>query len=193
MPSQSLRRWLTSQRAELDRFETALRAARASQPASRQQLTDAYLMLVAAHFQFYCRSLHTEAVRFAAAQVVPPALSRLVEESLISGRRLDRGNAQPAALAADFERLGLQLWRNLVQLDSRNRDREQRLHQLNGWRNAVAHQDFDRSPAAAAAAAGAGRSLSQVRGWRQSCSALASQLDIVVGHHMTRMTGRRPW
>ena len=58
---------------------------------------------------------------------------------LLKGRLLDRSNAHPAALAADFSWLHQDLWVELVKQDARNRARRERLDQLNVWRNAIAH------------------------------------------------------
>ena len=51
MPSHALRQWTTLQLAQLNQFEAAMRAARQSYPAARQQLTDAYVLLLAGQFQ----------------------------------------------------------------------------------------------------------------------------------------------
>ena len=72
MPSQALRKWRTTQRAELDRLDAAVRAVDASQPALRQQLVDMYIPLLAGQFQ-------ATAVRFMTRQ---PGSS-----SATSGRR----------------------------------------------------------------------------------------------------------
>ena len=189
MSSQALRQWLTSQRIELDRFETVLRAVRPCGGPVRQQLVDAYLLLVAAHFQLYCRRLHDEPAPSVVAQTGPPPLSEIVRESLVRGRRLDRDNAQPDSVASDFDRLGMGFSRQLTALDARNQDRMRRLRQLNVWRNAIAHQDFLLTPGQAATVAGTRRSLKHVRIWRSNCSTLARQFDAVVGRHIASLSG----
>ena len=189
MPSQALRQWRTTQRAELDRLDAAVRA---SERVVRQQLVDAYILLVAGHFQLYCRSLHDEAVGVAAGCVRPAGAVAIVNE-LVRGRLLDRGNAQPSALAADFRWLDEELWSELVKLDARNRPRRERLDQLNVWRNAIAHQALPLSSGNAAKAAGTARTLRWTRVWRANCSALARQLDSFVKVKLTAMLGSPPW
>jgi hypothetical protein len=189
MPSQALQEWRTTQRAELDRLDAAVRA---SERALRQQLVDAYILLLAGQFQLYCRGLHDDAVEFAADHVRPSGAVPIVNE-LLFGRMLDRGNAHSAALAADFRWLGSDVWTELFRSDPRNRGRKVRLDQLNVWRNAVAHQALPLSAGNAATTAGTARTLRWARVWRSNCSALAHQLDMVVKNRLTAMLGIRPW
>jgi hypothetical protein len=191
MPSRALQEWRTTQRADLDRLEAAVRGA--PERALRQQLLDAYIVLVAAHFQRYCRGLHDEAIRAVANQVLPASLGQLLGGRLRDGRQLDRGNARPSALQADFGRFRMDLWDELIRLDARNRRRYRELDQLNAWRNAVAHQGFPLSSLNATAVAGTTRTLRLVRAWRGSCAALARQIDRIVSRHLAQLIGTRPW
>ena len=190
MPSRALQEWRTTQRAELDRLDAAVRGA--SERALRQQLVDAYIVAVAGHFQRYCRSLHNDAIEFA-ADTVRPASAAPIVNALVHGRLLDRGNAHSSALAADFGWRGLRLWEELVESDQRNRQRRTRLDQLNAWRNAIAHQARPLAPTDTAAAAGATRTLRWARLWRADCSALAHQMDSYVKRRLTSLLGIRPW
>jgi hypothetical protein len=193
MPSQSLQRWSTAQLAQLSQFEAAPRAARLAYPAARQQLTDACVLLLAGHFQLFCRSLHSEAATFLAGQIPIPRLSTLVEQSLKNGRRLQRGNAQPDVLDGDFMRFGLSLRTALLAADSRNRDRLLRLQQLNARRNAIAHQDFTAGPGQVTTASRTGSTVNDVHRWRANCSILAQEIDSVVGKALLSVTGGKPW
>ncbi len=193
MPSHALRQWTTLQLAQLNQFEAALRAALQSYPAARQQLTDAYVLLLAGQFQLYCRELHDEAATFLAAQITSALLAAVVEQSLVKGRRLQRGNAQPDALETDFARVGVSLRSELLAADPRNRDRLLRLQELNAWRNAIAHQDLKPGPGQVATVTGRRRTLKDVHSWRANCSALAQQIDSVVGLRLLSVTGCRPW
>lgn len=165
----------------------------AAERAMRQRLVDAYITLLAGHFQLFCRSLHSEAAGFVAARVQPPAAGRMVRELLTGRRLLDRGNANSATLGGDFGRLDMDLWHNPSRRQQRTLRRQLRLDQLNVWRNAIAHQDFAFSSAQTRTAAGSTRTLSWVRLWRANCSALASQLDSEVNRQLRQLTGRRPW
>jgi hypothetical protein len=56
---------------------------------------------------------------------------------------MDRGNAGPGVIGADFGRFGeVPFWELVDGMDKRNVKRRLRLAQLHMWRNGVAHQDF---------------------------------------------------
>jgi hypothetical protein len=158
MPSRALGIRESTQRAELDRLE----AARTRGPA-RQQISDACIVLLAAHFQAFCRELHTEAAEAIAAST--PHMD-LVKRAFVLGRQLDRGNATPGALGADFGRLGIDL------------------------RPAL---NFQLSSSALATVAGTRRSLAFVRSCCACCEVLARQFDAVVEMRLWGRLGRRPW
>jgi hypothetical protein len=153
---------------------------------------DAYILLLAGHFQRYCRALHDEAVGIAAVHVRPPGAAVMVDW-LSANRRLDRGNAHAAALRDDFRWLGTDLWVELVRMDHRNRRRRTQLDQLNAWRNGIAHQALPLAGGHVEAAAGSARTLRWARLWRANCSALAQQLDRFVKKRLNSMLGVRPW
>jgi hypothetical protein len=194
MASRALAIWDSAQRRELDRLDAAHLAVGGVGPGRRtgtQQINDAYLVLLAAHFQQFCRDLHTEAAEFLAASA--PRIRGVVRDALLARRTLDRGNAAPSALGADFGRLGLELWAKLDARDKRNAARRIRLQQLTTWRNAIAHQDFQFEPAVAARLAGTRRTLAFARHCRSACEVLARELDAVVGTHLHAVVGTPPW
>jgi hypothetical protein len=190
MPSRALQQWRTTQRAELDRLEAAVRS---SERALRRQLVDAYILLLAGHFQLYCRRLHEEAVDIAVGSVQPAGAGAVMRSLLLDHRQLDRRNAHPAVLVADFEWLTTNLWADLVQQDPGNDRRRRLLDQLNVWRNAIAHQAFSATGGNAARAAGTARTLHWARLWRTNCSALAQQMDKLVRVGLTNQFGVEPW
>ncbi len=53
------------------------------------QINYAYVMLIAAHFQRYCRALHREAAEVLVAQMSDPALADVMEGLLARDLRLD--------------------------------------------------------------------------------------------------------
>jgi hypothetical protein len=73
-------------------------------------------------------------------------------------------------------------------LDLRNQARQNRLMELNDWRNAIAHQDFD--PAVFGAAI---LRVQRVRKWRTACNRLASSFDEVMRSHLQTVNGVSPW
>jgi hypothetical protein len=193
MASRALAIWESTQQVELDRLDAAHLAVCRAGPGRRppaQHVVDAYIVLLAAHFQQFCRDLHTEAVDAVAAST--PHV-RLIEAALLRGRQLDRGNATPGTLGSDFGRLGIDLWPVLGKRDRRTPVRRRRLEQLNVWRNAVAHRDFRLSSSAQTAVAGTRRSLAFARSCRASCQVLARQFDAVVESELRGLLGRPPW
>jgi hypothetical protein len=195
MASRALREWRTTQRAELDRLDGQLRQVRGGAPeqrAVRLQLVDAGIVLLAGHFQRYCRDLYGEAASFLAAQVQSGSASAVVHDVFLVNTALARGNARPQALQADFNRFGFDVWIALKQHDGRDEGRRDRLAELVTWRNAVAHQNLQTGQPAPSHT-GVGRNLRTLRMWRHVCSALAHDLDAVVKHRLTTLAGRRPW
>jgi hypothetical protein len=107
---------------------------------------------------------------------------------MLEGRKLDRGNANPSTLGADFGRFGFDFWGRVRARDPRNERRQVSLGNLSAWRNAIAHQDFD--PALIPTPP---LHLSAVRAWRSACGSLAVEFDHVVAERVTALVGARPW
>src|SRR5258708_37377975 len=114
MASFSYRHWRAVRIRALDEIATAHAAVGGSARGRRyatQQINRAYAVLLASQFQGFCRDLHSECVdHLVSAIAPPPALRPLVRTDLTRGRKLDRGNAQPASLWSDFNRLGINRW-----------------------------------------------------------------------------------
>src|SRR6266498_2979243 len=146
MPSVSYRRWRTIRARALDEITEAHVAVGGSARGRRyatQQINHAYAVLLASQFQGFCRDLHSECIDHLLSVLAPPAsLKRLLRTDLLRGRQMDRGNAQPSSLGADFGRLDLNLWKKLALFDARSDRWKSGLELLNEWRNAIAHQDF---------------------------------------------------
>ena len=69
-------------------------------------------------------------------------------------------------------------------LDTRNLARQNRLAELNDWRNAIAHQDFKQATPLR---------LVVVRQWRKACGQLAAAFDEVIRQHVESINGTSPW
>jgi hypothetical protein len=189
MPSNSLRLWRTSRRRELDEVEGAHGSVGGTGPGRRSatlQLNYSYALLLSAHFQGFCRDLHTEAAEYLARWLTASTFQDVVRNLFSSNRRLDTGNPNPGNLGHDFNRLGLRFWDDVIALSPRNAARRDRLEELNAWRNAIAHQDFSRVGARSLR-------LAQVRRWRASCDRLADSFDRVLFSYLRRETGADPW
>lgn len=193
MPSASYRRWTTVRGRALDEIARAHAAVGGTKRGRRfatQQINQAYAVLLASQFQGFCRDLHSECVDALVTALAPaPTIWPLLQAEFTRGRYLDRGNAQPASLGADFGRLGIDFWAEVVNYHARNRDRRSELEHLNDWRNAIAHQDFDPAKLGGATAL----RLGQVRRWRSACRGLARAFDEVMGRRLEALTGTSPW
>jgi len=190
MPSVSYRRWRVSRRAALDDIETAHAGIGGTGRARRlatQQVNRAYVVILAAEFQGFCRDLHTECIDCIVASV-PPTLQPVIDREFRLNRGLDRGNPNPGTLGSDFGRFGFDFWPEVLALDTHATDYQTHLETLNIWRNAIAHNDFAPSRFASTIL-----SVSQVREWRRSCNHLAQLFDTVSQQGLIRLTGNMPW
>src|SRR5438034_6146449 len=110
MPSQAYHEWITTRGVALDEIERAHRSVGGSGPGRRfatQQINQAYAVLLASQFQGFCRDLHDECIDCLVRSVLPIGLRGPLEIEFSAYRRLDRGNASPGAIGADFNRPGL--------------------------------------------------------------------------------------
>ena len=150
----------------------------------------AYVLVLSSQFQGFCRDLHTECAR-AVARILPSTdLQRLVQDSLVLGRKLDTGNPNPGNIGADFNRFGLVFWPLVDAGHPRNARRKTLLELLNRWRNAIAHNAFDPGMLRS------GRpvlSVAEVRRWRKACDGLARWFDRILQRHLGTLIGRNPW
>jgi len=190
--SVALEIWQTTRQVALNEIAQAHARVGGSTRGRRyatQQINQAYAVLLSSQFQGFCRDLHTECVEHLVTYSQPVSFQTRLTVLLTRGRMLDRGNPNPSNLGADFGRLGIDFWPTVAALDRRNARRQASLQELNDWRNAISHQDFDSAKLG-------GRTtlrLDDVRRWRSSCSALAIQLDRAMHDHLIALTGAAPW
>lgn len=191
MPSRSLQFWLEHRSRALDRIEEAHRGLGGGGPGRRyatQQVNHAYAMLLSAQFQGFCRELHDEGVDHLVESTVPAGLWETFKKTLVWNRKLDTGNPNPGNIGSDFGRFGERFWDDVRRLDARNQSRFERLEELNRWRNAIAHQDFDPGTLGSVFLR-----LEKVQGWRSACEGLAIAFDRVMRSRLHGMTGLSPW
>lgn len=192
MPSRSLRTWKVSARRALNEIEVAHKAVRGLRRGRRyaaEQISQVYVVLLSSQFQRFCRELHAQCVEHIQAATSPVAVGALVRTGLTERRKLDVGNPNPGNIGSDFGRFGIDFWDEVRRRNPRNRERQEQLENLMRWRNAVAHQDFTHS-------ALNGRrhvTITEVRTWRRACAMLALDFDGVMGAHLMKITGRKPW
>lgn len=192
MPSHALRHWQTRSRKVLDELEAAhaqLGGSSVARRFARQQIAQAYVVALSSQFQRFCRELHTQAVEKMTDDPAHASLNLILRKLLSTGRRLDVGNANSATIGSDFGRLGFRFWDKVRQRGQKNEVRQQRLAELNMWRNAIAHQDFSNPELAGANEV----QIAQVRRWRRACDALAVEFDAVLRLYLSGVTGHAPW
>jgi hypothetical protein len=142
--STSLHLWRDGAQDVFAELELAHRAVHGrGQRFLTRQITYAYVTALAAQFQRYCRAVHTETAQAIAGSMRDPTLARLVEDRLLEGRQLDRGNANVPNLGSDFGRFYFRLWDVVLAHDRRNRRRKAKLEALMRWRNAIGHGDVE--------------------------------------------------
>lgn len=149
-------------------------------------------MQLAAHFQLFCRDLHSDAADVLVS-AAPAGYRAMLNRAFTERRGLDRGTASAQTIRADFARLDLHLWAEAMAVSSRTGTRRARLEQLTVWRNAIAHQDFMFSAQQQALLMGSNLTLAWVRRWRGACDGLAQTFDKVAAAHVQTVTGRLPW
>src|SRR5258708_38373204 len=74
----------------------------------QEENLNAYVVLLSAHFQGFCRDLYTEAALVISSRM-RSTLRPLVQEQFTIQRKLDRGNPTHDNLKEDFKRLGFTL------------------------------------------------------------------------------------
>jgi len=192
MASPAFTAWSTSSAAALSQLEAAHRAVggtRAGRRTNTLQLNYAYVLLLAAHFQAYCRGLHTDAAQLLVERI-DPVIAAVVDANLTFARQLDRGNAQPSAIGADFNRFDLEFWTVVNTGDARNAARQRKLEELNDWRNAIAHHDIESNRSGLRPRE---VTLATCRSWRGALNGLAESFDQALADHLAGLLGARPW
>lgn len=194
MSSNALKSWRDERAARLDGLVAAhqrIGGSTAGRRLQTEQLNWALILRLAAEFQGFTRELHDLGAEAIAADFSGPMVG-VVQRSLVLDRQLDRGNAQPSALGADFGRFGIDWWPELTKRDARTTGRQQHLDVLNRARNAIVHSlpgklvqlESEGHPA----------TLVTVEKWRRGLNALAATMDEVLASHIAQLkNGPLPW
>jgi hypothetical protein len=183
--SAALDRWRGPSSEALDEIEGATRP-------SNQQLAYAFAVLLVAHFQLYCRSVHAEAAEIVASWVSTPRLDLVVETLLVRGRFLDRGNPTPQNLRRDFDRFDFDLWGSVEAIDPCGGSWKAKLGQLCEWRNAITHGDIGRKRATRGLVP---RKLDwdTCEEWRRALEELVPSIDRAVATACQELGCPKPW
>lgn len=192
MASRALREWRTTCATVLDEIDAAhatVRGPARGRRAATLRLTHAYVLLLSAQFQRFCRELHSEAYASALReQTITQPLRHVLLLVLTTGRALDRGNPSPDNIDRDFRPICGPLWQQASTRNPRSNARRRKLEQLNAWRNAIAHHDFTKANAPTERL-----TLGSVRSWRRACNGLATTFDGVASAALRQLVGRSPW
>ncbi len=192
MPSNALLAWQTDRVPRLTNVEADclhLVALHPTAPNRVQEYIRAYAVLLSAEFQGFCRDLHTECADALVAAVSPMGTQMVLRLACLSGRKLDTGNPSPSNLGADFARFGFDFWTAVLAADPAHAARRHRLAELNAWRNAIAHHDYDPAELGGTTTL----TVPQVQGWRAHCDAFAVTFDAILRNHLQTTTGVGPW
>ncbi|MBA4017784.1 MAG: hypothetical protein C0483_11470 [Pirellula sp.] len=155
----------------------------------KQQVNQAYTMVLSSQFQGFCRDLHSECTDIFVNSVTPASVRIGLRVELLKGRKLETGNPNPGNIGNDFNRLGLTLWDSMVALDAGTTARKATLELMNVWRNAIGHQDFDKQELNNRTTL----SLPTVNSFRLACEGLATTMDNVMRAHLQALFAVAPW
>lgn len=192
MPSASLQRWRNDRHSALEEIEAAHRSIGGEGPGRRyatQQINHAYAVLLSSQFQGFCRDLFLECADHFLHTVPSGPVRTTLRNVMIQNLRLNVGNPTPGGIGSDYNRFGLSFWDEVQALDPRNESRQDRLEELNAWRNAIAHQDFDPRKLAGAKSL----HLRKIREWRTACNLLAESFDEVMRAYLLAVNSVSPW
>lgn len=198
MASLALARWSADRTAALDRLErvhTAMTGGLAGRPRDVTELNHALFLRLAAEIQGFCRDLHDETTDAICTPVQVPStdLRDAFRARLVTGRKLDQGNAGPSNIGSDWALLGMTLWPDLGAAYPGARgssDWNARLDWLNNARNGIAHNDPAKIVAAHAVHP---LTLNTFRVMRRRLDRFATAADRVTGAYLLRATGVAPW
>src|SRR5208337_1092080 len=90
MPSLALLRWQNERMPRLGEVDNQCAATLALVPLPKlaDENLRGYVMLLSAHFQGFCRDLHTECIQIVTAAVAP-AMQLMIQSQCFTGRELD--------------------------------------------------------------------------------------------------------
>jgi hypothetical protein len=193
--SAALEEWLGRSSNALDEIELLHRRVESSGIRGRaliMQVNHAYATLITAHFQSYCRAVHTEVAQVLVGAVSDSRLGTVLEAGLTERRHLDKGNPTPANLGSDFGRFDFRFWGAVEAEDKDSEGRRVKLAQMCEWRNAIVHGDISRKRAAGLLVP-RHLDLETCKGWRRALDALAVSIDRAVANRCVGLGRPKPW
>jgi hypothetical protein len=185
-PSQSLQEWNSTRQSRLTKLDSQCVWAAGLVPADPEMLAEhlrAYVTLLSAHFQGFCRDLYTEATLKVVARIKQVGLRPIVQAQFAAGLRLEKGNATLEALEKDFLRFGIAKLPTVLGTDQPARTHKRHLQAMIECRNKCAHGEPEIPEL----------QLDNIRAWRDSCDWLASRLNEVVYDKLRVGLRAAPW
>lgn len=195
MQSNAYTKWTTTRSSRLDRLVVTHDAVRGVGPGRRwftEELNQALITRLAAEFQGFCRDLHNDASKVVASQIEDPALRKVVADSLLAQRKLDRGNATWGNVCEDFKSLGIDLAKDVGNTAgaARYSTYTRALETLNEARNAIAHQDAKKLQECLKKTR---LNLTTFKTWRKKLDRVAKDMDCVTTSYLEGLAGESPW
>lgn len=191
MSSRALDAWESDRADRLDYMENLHRLVGGAGRGRRfttEQINHVYVVTLSGEFQAFCRDLHNECSGLLTRTIQNAGLRNLTLDLLSTGLKLSQGNANASTVGSDFGRFGLKFWDRVNGEYAHGTIWQTRLEQLNGWRNAVVHQDFSSRNVGAIARL----TLPQAREWRRTCNGLARAFDRIMRDHLAAVIGQTP-
>jgi hypothetical protein len=188
MPSNALLHWQTDRIPRLNEVDAQCNASLTLVPANpllADENLRGYLMLLSAHFQGFCRDLHSECIQIAAIALIP-SMQAMFQSQCQAGRQLDGANPKYSTLRKDFERFGLDLASTLA-ANPANSPRITHIDHLNLWRNYAAHH-LTSMPVQ-----GGPFTVVTIQIWKNDCDGLATELDGIMYNQLQVLIGVAPW
>lgn len=185
-PSQALQQWNTIRQGRLTKMEARCVWAAGLVPPDPEMIDEhlrAYVTLLSAHFQGFCRDLYTEAALKVVSRIKQRGLHPIVQAQFATGLKLEKVNPTLDALAEDFGRFGIVNLRAAVGTGLPADAHKGRLRAMNECRNKCAHGE----PVIPELL------LPNIQDWRNSCDWLAARLNVVVYNRLWASFRAAPW
>jgi hypothetical protein len=185
-PSQALQEWNATRCSKLDKLDAQCVLSASAVPPDPDLVSEqlrAFVTLLSAHFQGFCRDLYTEAGFIVVQRLRQVGLKPIVQAQITAGLKLAHGNPTLSNLTVDFARFGIVKLNTVVGTDTVATQHKQRLEAMNDCRNKCAHGEPTIPEL----------SLANIRNWRQSCDWLASRLNTIVYDRLWAAFRTVPW
>lgn len=185
-PSQALHEWNTTRKGRLTKLDAQCVWATGLIPPDPELVDEhlrAYVTLLSAHFQGFCRDLYTEASQKVVSRIKQAGLRPIIQAQFATELRMEKGNPTLDALAVDFSRFGIADLRTAIGTAPSADTHKGKLKAMNGCRNKCAHGE----PVIPELL------LANIQDWRTTCDWFATQLNMFVYDMLRKAFRGSPW